>query len=71
MRRPLALGLTLNQQPDSLTHETTRASRESACWFTFRESGCWFTFTHADFGEATHPGVGGGTHRRRATVERC
>jgi len=26
---------------------------------------------HADFGAATHPGVGGGTHRRRATVERC
>ena len=27
--------------------------------------------SHADFGAATHPGVGGGTHRRRATVERC
>ena len=25
----------------------------------------------ADFGAATHPGVGGGTHRRRATFERC
>ena len=24
---------------------------------------------HADFGAATHPGVGGGTHRRRATFE--
>jgi len=23
------------------------------------------------FGAATHPGVGGGTHRRRATFERC
>jgi len=22
-------------------------------------------------GEGTHPGVGGGTHRRRATFERC
>jgi len=27
--------------------------------------------SHADFSAATHPGVGGGTHRRRATVERC
>jgi len=27
--------------------------------------------SHADFGAATHPGVGGGTHRRRATFERC
>jgi len=27
--------------------------------------------SHADFGAATHGGVGGGTHRRRATVERC
>jgi len=27
--------------------------------------------SHADFGAANHPGVGGGTHRRRATVERC
>ena len=26
--------------------------------------------SHADFGAATHPGVGG-THRCRATVERC
>jgi len=25
----------------------------------------------ADFGAATHPDVGGGTHRRRATFERC
>ena len=28
-------------------------------------------FFHRAFGAATHPGVGGGTHRRRATVERC
>jgi len=27
--------------------------------------------SHAYFGVATHPGVGGGTHRRRATFERC
>jgi len=27
--------------------------------------------SNADFGAATRPGVGGGTHRRRATVERC
>ena len=27
--------------------------------------------SHADFGAATHPGVGGGTHRRRATFDRC
>jgi len=27
--------------------------------------------SHADFGAATHPGVAGGTHRRRATFERC
>ena len=27
--------------------------------------------SHADFGAATHPGVGGGTRRRRATFERC
>ena len=27
--------------------------------------------SHADFGAATHPGVGGGTHRRRATFEWC
>ena len=27
--------------------------------------------SHADFGAATHSGVGGGTHRRRATFERC
>jgi len=27
--------------------------------------------SHADSGAATHPGVGGGTHRRRATFERC
>jgi len=27
--------------------------------------------SHADFGAATHPGVGGGTHHRRATFERC
>ena len=27
--------------------------------------------SHADFGAATHPGVGGATHRRRATFERC
>ena len=27
--------------------------------------------SHADFGAAAHPGVGGGTHRRRATFERC
>jgi len=29
--------------------------------------------SHADFdfGAATHPGVGGGTHRRRATFEHC
>ena len=26
---------------------------------------------YSDFGAATHPGVGDGTHRRRATVERC
>ena len=26
---------------------------------------------HADFGAATHLGVGGGTHRRRAAVDRC
>ena len=26
---------------------------------------------HVDFGAATHPGVGGGTHRRRATFDRC
>jgi len=26
---------------------------------------------YADFGAATHPGVGGGTHRRRATFDRC
>jgi len=25
----------------------------------------------SDFGAATHPGVGGGTHRRRATFDRC
>ena len=25
--------------------------------------------SHADFGAATHPGVGGGTHRRRATFD--
>jgi len=29
------------------------------------------TPSHADFGAATHPGVGGGTHRRRATFDRC
>jgi len=27
--------------------------------------------SRADFGAATHPGVGGGTHRRRGTFERC
>ena len=27
--------------------------------------------SYADFGAATHPGVGGGTHRRRATFKRC
>jgi len=27
--------------------------------------------SHADFGAAIHPGVGGGTHRRRATFDRC
>ena len=27
--------------------------------------------SHADFGAATHPGGGGGTHRRRATFDRC
>jgi len=27
--------------------------------------------SHADFGAATHPGVGGGAHRRRATFDRC
>jgi len=27
--------------------------------------------SYADFGAATHPGVGGGTHRRRATFDRC
>jgi len=27
--------------------------------------------SHADSGAATHPGVGGGTHRRRATFDRC
>ena len=27
--------------------------------------------SHADFGAATHMGVGGGTHRRRTTFERC
>jgi len=28
--------------------------------------------SHADFGAATHPGVGGGTtHRRHATFDRC
>ena len=27
--------------------------------------------SHADFGAATHPGVGGGTHRRRGTFESC
>jgi len=27
--------------------------------------------SHADFGAATHPGVGGGTHRRRATADLC
>ena len=27
--------------------------------------------SHADFGAATHPGVKGGTHRRRATFEHC
>jgi len=26
--------------------------------------------SHADFGAAIHPGVGGGTHRRRATFDR-
>ena len=26
---------------------------------------------HKVFGAATHPGVGGGTYRRRATFERC
>jgi len=26
--------------------------------------------SYADFGAATHPGVGGGTHRRRATFDR-
>jgi len=32
----------------------------------------FFCFTsYANFGAATHPGVGGGTHRRRATFERC
>jgi len=25
----------------------------------------------ADFGTATHPGTGGGTHRRGATFDRC
>jgi len=33
-----------------------------------------FVFTrnsHAVFGAAAHPGVGGGPHRRRATFERC
>jgi len=29
------------------------------------------TVSHADFGAATHPGVEGGTHRRRTTFERC
>jgi len=28
-------------------------------------------YWYGDFGAATHPGVGGGTHRRRATFERC
>jgi len=28
------------------------------------------TTNHADFGAATHPGVGGGAHRRRATFNR-
>jgi len=27
--------------------------------------------SHADFGAAIHPGVGGGTHRRRGTFQRC
>jgi len=27
--------------------------------------------TYSDFGAATHPGVGGGTHSRRATFDRC
>jgi len=27
--------------------------------------------SNTDFGAATHPGVGGGTHRRRATFDRC
>ena len=27
--------------------------------------------SHADFGATAHPGVGGGTHRRRATFARC
>jgi len=27
--------------------------------------------SHTDFGAATHPGVGGGTYRRRATFDRC
>jgi len=30
-----------------------------------------FSSSHADFGAATHPGVGGSTHRRRATFDRC
>jgi len=30
-----------------------------------------YTTSHPDFGAATYPGVGGGTHRRRATSERC
>ena len=29
------------------------------------------TTASADFGAAIHPGVGGGTHRRRAIFERC
>jgi len=31
----------------------------------------YLSTSHADFGAATHPGVGGGTHRRRATFDRC
>jgi len=38
---------------------------------TYDKKGTLFTTFHADFGAATHPGVGGGTHRRRATFDRC
>jgi len=54
------------------TKENSRASRGSVVWSLSHGAASDFDPTsHADFGAATHPGVGGGTHRRRATFEPC